>query len=75
VRVFKLLSAFHFKKHNGLRLWEMSYYDHVLRDADGIQRAACYIWANPVRKRLVTRPEDFPFFGSQTIDWSNKQGA
>jgi putative transposase len=69
VRAFKLRSAFHFQKRHGIRLWEMSYYDHVIRAVESIERIACYIWANPVRKRLAIRPEDFPFSGSQTIDW------
>ncbi len=69
VRVFKLRTAFDFKKSHGARLWEKSYYDHTLRQDDAIEDVACYIWWNPVRKKLCAAPGDFPFSGSQTIEW------
>jgi putative transposase len=69
VRVFKLRAAFDFKKTHGTRLWEKSYYDHTLRQADAIEDVACYIWQNPVRKKLCASPSDFPFSGSKTIAW------
>jgi len=69
VRVFKLSTAFEFKKSCGARLWEKSYYDHTLRQADAMEGVACYIWQNPVRKKLCAFPADFPFSGSQTIEW------
>ncbi len=72
VRVFKLRTAYDFKKESNRRLWEMSFYDHILRKGDEIEGVACYIWANPVRKQLCTRPEDYPFSGSQTIEWIKK---
>ena len=69
IRVFKQRTAFAFRKSRGRTLWEMSYYDHILRPADRIEDVACYIWWNPVRKKLCARPQEFPFSGSQTIDW------
>jgi len=69
VRVFKQRTAFEFKKRTGRQLWAMSFYDHILRKADALEAVACYIWANPVRKNLCKRPEDFPYSGSLTIDW------
>ena len=75
IRVFKLRSAFAFRKSHGRRLWEMSYHDHILRPSDAIEEVACYIWWNPVRKQLCARPEEFPFSGSQTIDWIKHSSA
>ena len=69
IRVFKQRSAFAFRQTHRRRLWEVSYYDHVLRTSDQIEDVACYVWWNPVRKNLCTRPHEFPFSGSQTIDW------
>ena len=75
IRVFKQRSAFAFRKSHrhpavvaGLQtrattLWEMSYYDHILRPSDRIEDVACYIWWNPVRKKLCARPQEFPFSG------------
>jgi len=69
IRLFKQRTAFQFRKSHRVALWESSYYDHILRPADQIEDVACYIWWNPVRKRLSTSPQEFPYSGSQTIDW------
>jgi putative transposase len=69
VRLFKQRSSFEFRKSHHQALWEMSYYDHILRREDHLEDVACYIWQNPVRKALSLRPEDFVYSGSQTIDW------
>ena len=69
VRVFKLRTAFAFRRLHGRRLWEMSYYEHILRGSDSVEAVATYIWWNPVRRGLCARAEDFPFSGSQTVDW------
>jgi len=75
VRVFKLRTGFEFRKAHGARLWEKSYYDHTLRQADAIEDVACYIWQNPVRKKLCAAPQDFLFSGSQTIEWMRCAGS
>jgi hypothetical protein len=72
MRVFKLRTAFEFKQLHRLRLWEMSYYDHILRPSEPIEEVACYIWWNPVRKRLCSSPQEFPYSGSQTIPWMRR---
>jgi putative transposase len=69
VRVFKLRTAYGFKKERRQRLWEMSFYDHILRKADEIESVACYIWNNPVRAGLCETPDRYRYSGSQTIDW------
>lgn len=75
IRVFKLRTAFEFKKSHGARLWEKSYYDHTLRQADAIEDVASYIWQNPVRKKLCAFPSDFPFSGSRTIEWMRRAAS
>jgi len=72
IRLFKQRTAFEFQKSHGRRLWEASYYDHILRPSDPIEDVAAYIWWNPVRKDLCTHPFEFPFSGSQTIDWMKR---
>ena len=69
IRLFKQRTSFDFRKSFPTRLWEKSFYDYVLRPSDSLEAVACYIWWNPVRKRLCSCPQDFPFTGSQTIDW------
>ncbi len=72
VRLFKQRSGFEFQKLQGESLWEMSYYDHILRSDDTLEEVATYIWWNPVRKHLCAAPHEFPFSGSQTIDWMKR---
>ena len=74
VRLFKQRSAFAFRKLHGCALWEMSYHDHILRSSDHVEDVACYIWWNPVRQGLCARPGEFPYSGSQTIDWIRRSG-
>ena len=69
MKEFKSRTAFQFKKDHDCQLWEMSYYDHILRRGDAIEAVACYIWNNPVRKHLCERPQEYLFSGSQTIEW------
>jgi putative transposase len=74
-RLFKQHTAYAFRKISPDRLWEKSYYDYILRPSDSIESVAGYIWWNPVRRGLCVRPEEFPFSGSQTIEWMKSAGA
>ncbi|MGB2593147.1 MAG: transposase [Candidatus Acidiferrum sp.] len=69
VDAFKQRTAYEFKKTHGERLWQMRYYDHILRPKEVPEDVACYIWWNPVRKGLCGEPHLYPLSGSQTIDW------
>jgi putative transposase len=69
IRILKSRTAFAFRRHKARRLWEMSYFDHILRSSDSPEEIAHYIWWNPVRKNLCRSPSEFPFSGSQTIPW------
>ena len=69
VNTFKQRAAFEFQKRKGTRLWQMRYYDHILRPKEVIEDVACYIWWNPVRKGLCRSPELYPLSGSRTIEW------
>jgi putative transposase len=68
-RIFKLRTSYEFRRSRKMPLWEMSYYDHILRSHDPIAAVACYIWNNPVRAQLCASPQDFPYSGSPTIPW------
>jgi putative transposase len=72
MRIFKSRTAFAFRQRDGQRLWEMAYYDHILRSSESTEGVAHYIWWNPVRKHLCTSPLDFRFSGSQTIPWKTR---
>lgn len=63
MRYFKQLSGFAFKARMGQALWQIGFYDHILRSDEAIRPLAEYIWNNPVRARLVERPECYPYSG------------
>jgi REP element-mobilizing transposase RayT len=69
VRVVKQRSAYEFRKVHGCALWEMSYYDRILRPKESIETVAAYILQNPVRWELCSTAAEFPYSGSQTITW------
>ena len=46
------------------RLWQPSFYDHVLRDDESELPFIRYILENPVRAGIVTRCEDYPYVGA-----------
>ncbi len=46
------------------RLWQESYYDHVVRPEEDLSAIARYIIDNPVRAGIVESPLDYPFVGS-----------
>src|SRR3990167_2404287 len=63
----KQRSAYEYSRIYGRRLWQPSYYDHVIRDEEGILGFLAYLVMNPVEAGLVERPEDYPFTGSLTM--------
>ena len=69
VKGFKQQSAFWHKRKTGQALWQRFFYDHVLRTDERWEAVANYIWLNPVRKALCSRPEEWPYSGSLTMDW------
>ena len=75
VNAFKQRTAYEFRKTHASRLWQMRYYDHVLRPQEVIEDVACYIWWNPARKGLCHDPHLYPLSGSQTIDWMKQTSS
>ena len=69
VKTFKQRAGFAFKQRTREGLWQDRPYDHILRPDESWEAVAYYIWMNPVRKGLCTRPEEWPFSGSLTVDW------
>ena len=67
VRRAKQFSGFWYKQRTGHRLWQPSYFDHVLREEDDTMGVARYIVENPLIERLVERLDDYPFWGSATV--------
>lgn len=45
------------------QLWQISFYDHILRKEDAPIEVASHIWLNPVRAGLVSKPTEYPHSG------------
>ncbi len=61
VKTFKHKTTFHFRSKTGKTLWQVSFFDHILRTAEDFSETAEYILLNPVRAGLVQRPHDYPY--------------
>ena len=64
IKDFKQSTGFLFNKQGNDKLWQTSFYDHVLRNDESIKDIAQYIWNNHVRKGMVKNFMDYPFNGS-----------
>jgi hypothetical protein len=49
-------------------LWQDESFDHVLRSGESAAAKAEYICANPVRKRLCAREDDYPWLWREWIE-------
>jgi len=67
---FKQRTSHGFWARNMKELWQVSFYDHILRDKDVPAAVAWYIWLNPVRAGLVKKAEEHPYSGPFVKDWS-----
>lgn len=45
------------------KLFQRSFYDHIVRKDDDLRKIAEYILNNPVRKELVRNREEYPYCG------------
>ena len=66
---FKQITAYEGKRLYGKMLWQTHSYDHIVRGDEASERVAAYIWSNPVRQGLCNDPRDYPYSGSDTIEW------
>jgi REP element-mobilizing transposase RayT len=66
LKSFKIKSSRAYAAHEPRILWQKGFYEHILRPGENIESVAWYIWLNPVRKRIVSRAQDYPFAGSFT---------
>jgi len=60
VQRFKQVTAFDFRRETGLRLWQQSFYDRVLRSEEELPDVAAYILTNPIRAGLAAQLDDYP---------------
>ena len=63
VRLFKQLSGYLLKQTDGLPVWQISYFDRILRRDEALTDVAAYIWDNPRAAGLVDDWEFYPYSG------------
>ena len=66
-RLFKQLSGYRAKQLVGQSIWQISYYDHVVRRDEDLREIMRYIWNNPVRAGLASEPADYPYSGPRPL--------
>ena len=71
IKLAKQYSGYSYSRaHNRERLWQRYSHDNIARDLAEVVRMVRYVVANPVEGGLVSKPEDYPFLGSQR--WSTE---
>ena len=48
-------------------IWQLDFWDTQLRRGESYSEKWDYVWRNPVRKGLATRPEDWPYAGELNV--------
>jgi len=61
IKNFKQKTGYAFKQNTGRKLWQRSFYDHILRGEEETYDISKYILENPVRKGIVEDYRDYPF--------------
>ncbi len=67
IKLFKQASGYWHKHESGEKLWQDSYFDHVLRRDEDLLRVARYVFENASRKGLVKNWCDHPFMGPEDV--------
>jgi hypothetical protein len=60
----KQRSGYWHSQQRRCRLWQESYFDHIVRDEESVARQVCYVLNNPVRAGLVNRWDEWPYSGT-----------
>jgi len=56
-------------QENG-RVWQEGYHDHCIRKEESLWEIILYCYHNPVRKGLVQKPSEYPFWSCKyNMDW------
>jgi putative transposase len=64
---FKQAVGYAFRKANGEKFWQESFYDHIVRRDEDVESIGRYISENPVRAGLVVAAEDWPYAGGTLL--------
>lgn len=56
-------------------VWQDESFDHVLRSDEQLSSKSDYIWNNPVRVKLVARPDQWRWFWAEWMDAKEENGS
>ena len=48
-------------------IWQQDFFDRQLRNGESYRQKWLYLWENPAKQKIVTKPEDWPFQGEMYI--------
>ena len=69
---FKQKTGYWFSQNAKQVQWQKSYYDHLIRNDEGVMTHVRYILDNPVRKGIVADWSDYPFKGSTVFNFNKE---
>ena len=61
MKAWKQQTGYEYARQHHARLWQVGYFDHILRSDESVLKHARYIVGNPVRAGLVRNVDDYPF--------------
>ncbi|SPE60947.1 conserved hypothetical protein [Verrucomicrobia bacterium] len=48
-------------------IWQRDFFDRRLRSGESYRQKWLYLWENPIKAGMVTRPEDWPYQGEMNV--------
>lgn len=61
MKAWKQQTGFEYTRRHGRRLWQVGFYDHIMRTEENVLKHAKYIVGNPVRAGLAKAVGEYPF--------------
>ena len=61
VKAWKQQTGFEYSRRRGKRLWQVGFYDHIMRSEEDVLKHAKYIVGNPVRAGLTKTVGEYRF--------------
>ena len=68
IKRFKQRSGFWMKRVGSKACWQKSFYDHIIRENESLNRQIKYVLMNPIRAEITTHWRDYPWKGSTVYD-------
>ena len=70
---FKSLSTRKYWNWHSGKLWQRQFFDHVVRNQHDFEESLAYIRMNPVRKGLVSEPDEWPY--TERLDYLGQRAG